>query len=299
MFDHLIRGCVHHVLENRQGFSAKTAERFPLLFFKMCHRSVGTREIDWNGHRGCVSLSFDCDYSADTEVLPELLDLLSDYSFKVSFACIGQLIAKAPRLYGRIVEDGHEIVNHTYSHPDNRDLNPNHQFSKISRKEQQQEIVACHQVCRELLGYEPMGFRVPHFGRMFTPHLYSILSEIGYRYSSSVLCVNVRSYNLPFITSEGILEFPLSVCPRHPLDSCFDTCHLVRKRSHTEKEFLELFAIMLGAASKYNSYINVYFDPQDIIRVQNFPQTLDLLEGRKNDLWIAPYAEIAARLSDR
>ena len=320
---------VEHALAAPHGLTARIAELFPTGFFRLYHRIGSIIVIDrqnnttetqrhrgderdvrvtggvstvrqsrplWNGHRGWITLSFDCDYSTDTLAIPRLLEILSDYPFKTAFACIGLLVEREPDVYRQIVLEGHEIVNHTYTHPDNKEFNPNCRFNEMSFVDQEEEIRKCHEVCTDLLGYSPVGFRIPHFVRLFDPCIYEELHCLGYLYSSSTLSARVPGYGIPFLTERGIVEFPISVCPRHPLDCCFDTSHLFRNSnrawSHTEEEFVILFEFMLEVAARYGTYINFYFDPADIVNVRTFRQVLDLLNERRHELRVATYRQL-------
>lgn len=100
------------------------ARTCPYSYLKSFYKNNINR-TDWNGKKVCFSLSFDCDYTKDIMSLPALLDILSSYSFKASFACIGKFIEKYPKEHIRIITEGHEIINHTYAHPNNEELNPN------------------------------------------------------------------------------------------------------------------------------------------------------------------------------
>lgn len=286
---------VAQALRSPHGLIARLAERFPTTFFSWYHVISGTEHHSWNGRRGGVTLSFDCDYSTDTAAIPQLLDLLAPYPFKTAFACIGILVERSPDVYLRIVTDGHEIVNHTYAHPDNREFNPDRRFNELTTDEQETEIHRFHEVSRRLLGYAPTGFRIPHFGRLFDPRIYGELQRLGYVYSSSLLSSRAPGYGSPYQTQEGIWEFPISVCPAHPLATCFDSSHLFRNADsawgHTEADFLRLFEFMLDVAIRYGTYINLYFDPADIVKVRAFPRALDLLNARADDLWITTYAQ--------
>jgi peptidoglycan/xylan/chitin deacetylase (PgdA/CDA1 family) len=50
------------------------------------------------------------------ETTPALLDLLNEYDAKATFFLIGKNVEKNPDLYQRILEEGHAVGNHTYSH---------------------------------------------------------------------------------------------------------------------------------------------------------------------------------------
>ena len=146
----------------------------------------GNREKSlWNGKKACVTLSFDCDYPDDVEAIPAIVDMLKPYNFKASFAAVGYWVQKFPKEHALVIEHGHELMNHTYSHPDNELLNPGRKFRYISRDEKMEELMKCHEICKNLLGYEPIGMRVPHFKHLFSDDIYEIIKEAGFRLKSS------------------------------------------------------------------------------------------------------------------
>ena len=63
-----------------------------------------------------ILLSFDIDYKKDMDSIPELLIILDKLSIKASFAVIGMHVEKYPEVFEKILLNGHEILNHTYSH---------------------------------------------------------------------------------------------------------------------------------------------------------------------------------------
>ena len=98
-------------------------------------------------------MSFDVDFTGDVSALPHLLDVLSSYSFKVSFACVGVWIEKYPEKHIKILEEGHEIINHTYTHPNLRKLPPSKIREQLSKTQAQIEK-AC--------GVTPRILRLPY-----------------------------------------------------------------------------------------------------------------------------------------
>lgn len=265
---------------------------FPGLYLRwMYEHNRGQRE--WNGKQSCFTLSFDCDHTEDIQALPSLLEILRLYPFKASFACIGKFIERYPAPHRMIVEAGHEILNHTYSHPDSEELNPNHKFNELSVEQQTKEIEECDRISKAILGYSPTGFRTPHFGNLHTESVYSILEKLGYRYSSSTPITKSPSFGLPFLKQE-IWEFPVSACPRHPF-GVFDTWHSLqrgRKRHVKKREFYRLFRELIDLGIDTNSYINVYLDPQDVVGLKDFSHMLDYLRQKESNIWIVPYKDI-------
>lgn len=63
-----------------------------------------------------VALTFDD--GPDPEWTPKLLDVLKRHGAKATFFAVGARVAEYPDLARRIVDEGHELGNHTYAHVD-------------------------------------------------------------------------------------------------------------------------------------------------------------------------------------
>ena len=242
----------------------KLVEPFAPLLWKYYFKKYGRRIVKKEEFSVC--LSFDCDLPEDIKALPKLLALLKKYCIKASFACIGKWIEKFPAIHKRIVREGHEIINHTYSHPDNEVLSPTKFFNKLPYDKQKEEIKKCHEACRKILNYSPVGFRTPHFGRLHCDSVYKILKELGYRYSSSTVLVRSKA-SQPFDVN-GILEIPMMTCPTHffPL---FDTWHCYRSPvpAHPARgEFHRIFKSAVTICKNNGCTCVFYFDPQDVVK---------------------------------
>ena len=61
-----------------------------------------------------VFLTFDD--GPDPNVTPWVLDQLKVFKAKATFFCVGNNVEKFPDLYDRIINEGHSVGNHTYSH---------------------------------------------------------------------------------------------------------------------------------------------------------------------------------------
>src|SRR5215212_1281149 len=70
----------------------------------------------WNFSRdeNAVYLSFDD--GPHPQITPWVLDELKNFEAKATFFCIGKNVEKFPELYQRILNEGHAVGNHTYSH---------------------------------------------------------------------------------------------------------------------------------------------------------------------------------------
>lgn len=65
--------------------------------------------------RPVIALTFDD--GPHPELTPKLLDILREKGVRATFFVIGGNVDKYPEIARRIVAEGHEIANHSYSHP--------------------------------------------------------------------------------------------------------------------------------------------------------------------------------------
>jgi peptidoglycan/xylan/chitin deacetylase (PgdA/CDA1 family) len=65
-------------------------------------------------HQPKVALTFDD--GPDDTITPALLSVLQQKKVKATFFLVGHMVAKFPHVVQRIVNDGHEIANHTWAH---------------------------------------------------------------------------------------------------------------------------------------------------------------------------------------
>lgn len=240
-----------------------------------------------------LTISFDCDLEEDIQAYSDLVAILGKQSIKASFAIVGKWVEQYPEEHKLLLREGHEIMNHTFTHPDNPYFNPNKRFNELRYEEQKREIQECDEVCRGLLNYRPVGFRTPHFGSLHTHSVYPILSELNYKYSSSIVATRTKNFGMPY-NENSITEFPLSPCPIYPF-SCLQTWALYRaprKQYRNEREFLELFKEIIRLGQKSGAYLNFYFDPMDVVKMEYFEEMLSLIKG----FTILPYRQIMAEL---
>ena len=45
-----------------------------------------------------------------------VLDILKKHQIKATFFCVGENVVKYPKIYNRIIKEGHQVGNHTYNH---------------------------------------------------------------------------------------------------------------------------------------------------------------------------------------
>lgn len=237
-------------------------------------------------------LSFDCDYSKDIMCLSSLLSLLNKYKIRASFACVGYFIEKYPKEHKMIINDGHEILNHSFSHPSNQEINPDINFDELSSKEQEHEIKSTQEVCQIVLNYSPIGFRLPHFGNVKDINYYSLFTMLAknrIKYDSSLLDFMRfpnKKKNL-FIFQDpktGITEFPITTCPYHPF-TAFDSYHVFRSNrfiyrfGKCRKNLPKVFEKIIELNRRIKSEINIYLDPMDVSNNPEYESVFKLLSA--------------------
>ena len=275
------------------------------FFTREFYRAQGELAAGKPGTGPCMSLSFDVDYPEDAESLPEVCSFLDKLGLKASFAVIGRLVKSHHDLHRVVLDAGHEIINHTYSHPENELLHPSQQFDDLSAQEQKEQILQCHRVCQDLLDVSPQGFRAPHFGNVGGRQFYETLAGLGYRFSSSLTSAASPGFGLPFGTEHGIWEFPVSCCPRHPF-AVLDTWHSFRKpraRHSGAGQFSALVGELLELVSQNRGYLNLYLDPRDLVEFEEVRLAVEVLASGKDKIPPLTYGShldmIESRLSEQ
>ena len=263
----------------RHGVSLLFGEQINNIFTAIQGEQLG---------KSTVILSFDCDFPVDVDALPTLCSLLNSRGIQGSFAVVGQWVESDPKSHHAIVDGGHELLNHSHTHPNlrnesydfaNSEKFTDKVFSDLTRNEQLQELKLCHTAVVENLGIEMQGCRLPHFGNLDPLDAYGLMLELGYSFSSSILASLSPTLGAPYTPHENIIEFPVAGCPEHPF-TVFDTWHCLVKeggRHARPGEFLQLGLNALALCKKHHSLLNLYFDPKDVAFHEDFPRLLDSL----------------------
>ena len=102
-------------------------------------------------HPNKVALSFDD--GPDPKWTPRILDILKRENVRGAFMLIGEEAQQNMGLMQRIVDEGHEIGNHTFTHPD---------ISEISARQLDLELKLTNRLFAARLGLEPLYFRPPY-----------------------------------------------------------------------------------------------------------------------------------------
>lgn len=115
----------------------------------------------------------------------EILDMLAAYGIKGTFGITGQWAEQNPELMRRMVDEGHMIINHTYSHRSFTGFSPG--TTPLTAQEREDEVVQTRQIILDINGYET----VPYFRYPYNDYDQASLeqmSELGFDYIAGYTC---------------------------------------------------------------------------------------------------------------
>ena len=120
--------------------------------------------------KNIIYLTFDAGFeNGNTE---KILDSLKKHNVKATFFLVGNYIETSPELVERMVEEGHTIGNHTYSHPD---------MSKSSDEESfKKELQSLESLYKETTGQELLKIYRPPQGKYCVSNL-EMADKLGYK----------------------------------------------------------------------------------------------------------------------
>lgn len=122
-----------------------------LLFHPRNQFLVSNRSrVDIAGRR-CLALTFDD--GPTTRHTPALLRILAEKGVKATFFVVGRQAEEHPDLLRRVVAEGHQVGNHTYSHPS--------LFCFLTPRRLREEIERGQRAVVDACGIAPRHFRSP------------------------------------------------------------------------------------------------------------------------------------------
>ncbi|MFX0137037.1 MAG: polysaccharide deacetylase family protein, partial [Candidatus Hodarchaeota archaeon] len=166
-------------------------------------------------------------------IIPRFINILRKYNIKASFFVVGKDLQneKNAELVRLLLKEGHEIANHTYSHPFG--------MRGMKRHEKEFEIKKCEEIITQTIGINPVGFRAP--GYDIDTEVLQILEDRGYLYDSSVF----PTYLLPIynffhrliykennINAQGMSNLWITFSPNKPY---FPNDNIIWKKCKSRK----------------------------------------------------------------
>ena len=98
-----------------------------------------------------IAISFDAAWGA--EDFQKIMEILDKHQVKTTFFMTGDWVEANPDCVKMLVEKGHDLGNHSATHPD---------MTTLSKEKQKEQIMKVHDAVKALTGYEMFLFRPPY-----------------------------------------------------------------------------------------------------------------------------------------
>jgi peptidoglycan/xylan/chitin deacetylase (PgdA/CDA1 family) len=140
-----------------------------------------------------------------------ILELLQKFEIHATWCIPGVIIDTYPQACERVLEAGHEITHHGYSHVPPTDLSP---------EKEEMELLRARESIKQLTGHYPRGYRSCSWD--LSPRTVELLLKHGFDYESSMMANDYTPYQVrqgdrptidePFIfgTETRLVELPIS-----------------------------------------------------------------------------------------
>lgn len=123
------------------------------IFFVTFSKGFAKEKIFFQGNSNIKKIALTFDDGPNKTSLPKILDLLKSENIKASFFLIGKNIADKKLQVERVHNEGHLVLNHSYTHSN---------FDKASKELMISEIEKTNNVINDILGVTPRLYRPPY-----------------------------------------------------------------------------------------------------------------------------------------
>ena len=164
-----------------------------LIFFLIVFGVSGESHISnvYHTHENsCMKISLTFDDGPHPYLTPKILEILKKYNIHATFFLVGRNAELYPSIVEKILADGHEIGNHTYTH------------GKVSQRDffqMKQEFECCESAIYEIADYKTKLLRPPE------GHLDSKIKAISKQLDYNVILWDVD-------TRDWAQESPSAIC---------------------------------------------------------------------------------------
>lgn len=129
-----------------------------------------TTRVFWRAATEEPKIALTFDDGPQGTFTPRLLDILNQFEVVTTFFLIGKHIESHYRLAQDIIHAGHEVGNHTFTHP---------VLFRLTDEQMMDEIIRTDEILRSLDGAEPRFLRPPM--GLFTKRVLDIVEQLGYK----------------------------------------------------------------------------------------------------------------------
>lgn len=127
-----------------------------LLVFRQVKPTVHLADLPaepiYRGHPDKPMVSFLINVAWGNEYIPDMLETLNKYHVKATFFLEGRWTKENPEMAKMIVDAGHEVGNHSYTHPD---------MSQLSTSSIREQLVKTNEVIKSVTDITPTWFAPP------------------------------------------------------------------------------------------------------------------------------------------
>ncbi|HMS53827.1 MAG TPA: polysaccharide deacetylase family protein [Fimbriimonadaceae bacterium] len=122
-----------------------------------------------HGNQNLKEVALTFDDGPRPELARPMLDLLGKHKARSTFFVVGQQVEKSPAIVRRMMNEGHEVANHTYSHP---------RLDGLSEDQIRTELAACNKAVFQATGAHTNLFRPP--GMRYDEVVLRAAQDLGY-----------------------------------------------------------------------------------------------------------------------
>jgi probable sporulation protein (polysaccharide deacetylase family) len=124
----------------------------------------------FNGNQAQPKIAFACNVFWGEEFLPDMLNVFDENNIKITFFIGGSWAKRYPEVLKELARRGHELGNHTYSHP-----HPN----TLSKEKNKEQILLAEELVKQLTGTKTVLY-APPYGE-YNDTVLQAAEELGYK----------------------------------------------------------------------------------------------------------------------
>lgn len=133
------------------GPERKVREPHPMTLADLHRKYPTTFRLSGTSTKRQVALTFDD--GPDLQFTPRILDVLKKHNVKATFFVVGNRVQAHPEIVRRMVREGHELGNHSYSHAN---------LPKLKDEAFRNEVLRTQRVIAKHSGHQPQLIRPPY-----------------------------------------------------------------------------------------------------------------------------------------
>lgn len=122
-----------------------------------------------HGNQQLREVAFTFDDGPRPEIVRDMLNVLGKYRARSTFFVVGSMVEKHPAIVRRMMNEGHEVANHTFSHP---------RLAGLTEQQIREELARCDKAVFEATGARTNLFRPP--GMRYDDTVLRAAQSLGY-----------------------------------------------------------------------------------------------------------------------